>query len=465
MKTKSLPVLLALLALCVSPLVWAEDQSDSSSNSAVSSGGISLGGAVSTDDRVSTQTDPQLSFQEYRLELTADAKPTEAAKFHTEAWVRSAGLSPSSLSSTSSLFTTGGIAPVSVDLREAYFELSGFIFSNVDLKVGRQRIAWGTADKLNVVDNVNPLDLSDPWDFGRHLGSDGAQLNVYAGGLQISGLAVAQFAPAVLPSGLWATALMPSAVALPAGLTLGSVSSSVTLPGLSIANSLTAGVRVKGNLLGYDLSVSYLYGRQTLPVIDSITLTGVAPVVNAAMDLVYPQEHIFGADLAGSILGIGVWAEVAVFLPSEVTLTTDATEIIGGTPVQTTALASTPYVKYVVGGDYTFPGDVYLNGQFVHGLFQEAGVGNLNDYFAFNLEWHLLDEKVKLTLLSFIFEVRDWSDIPNNYAILAAPSISFHPMDNAELVVGFHWIQATNSTVFSALSGQNEVFAHARYSF
>jgi len=459
MKTKTLIALLGLLALGVSPLAWAEQQSDDKENR-----GITLGGAVSTDDRISTEADPQLSFQEYRLELAADAKPTDAAKFHAEAWVRSPGLSSSVVSGTD-LFSFGSAAPVVLDLREAYFELNGFIFDNVDLKVGRQRIAWGTADKLNVVDNVNPLDLSDPWDFGRHLGSDGAQLNMYAGGFQITALAVAQFTPAVLPAGQWATALMPSAVQTPPGLTLGDVSSTATLPGLSIANSLTAGLKVKGNLLGYDLSASYLYGRQSLPVIDSIVITSAGLLmVNAATGLVYPREHIFGADLAGSILGVGVWAEAALFLPQKIILTTDSSALGGGV-VQSTALDSTPYVKYVIGGDYTFPGDVYLNGQFVHGLFQEAGADNLNDYFSMDLEWRLFDGKVKLTLLSFIFEVRNWSDIPGNYAVLAAPSISIHPMDNAELVLGFHWIQATSSTVFGALSGQNEVFAHARYSF
>ncbi len=456
MKSRTLILLLGVLALGVSPAAWAE-QSDSNS------GGLSLGGAVSTDDRVSTQADPQLTFQAYRLELTADARPTDTAKFHAEAWIRSAGLSSSSVSAES-LFSTGGIAPVSLDLREAYFELHGFIFDTIDLKVGRQRIAWGTADKLNVTDNVNPLDLSDPWDFGRHLGSDGAQLSVYAGGLQITALAVAQFAPAVLPAGQWANALMPSALQAPPGLTLGTVSSTVTLPGLSIANSLTAGLKVKGNLLGYDLSVSYLYGRQSLPVIDTIALSLSGSAVNAAMDLVYPREHIFGADLAGSILGIGVWAEAAVFLPSEVILTTDSTAIGGGV-TKSTALTSTPYVKYVIGGDYTFPGDVYLNGQYVHGLFQEAGADSLNDYFSVGLEWRPFEGKVKISPLGLIFEVGDWKDIPHNYAIMAAPSISIYPVDNAELVIGFHWIQATSSTAFGALSGQNEVFAHARYSF
>ena len=460
MTTKALIVLLGLLTLWAGHSAWADQPQENTAT-----GGITLGGAVSADDRLSAQADPQLTFEAYRLELTADAKPTDAAKFHAEAWVRSAGLSPSSLSSTAGLFSTGGTAPVSLDLREAYFELNGFIFGGVDLKVGRQRIAWGTADKLNVTDNVNPLDLSDPWDFGRHLGSDGVQLNVYAGGLQVTALAVGQFAPAVLPAGQWASALMPSALQAPPGLTLGTVSSTVTLSGLSLADSVTAGLKVKGNLLGVDLSASYLYGRQSLPVLDRIVITpATLPAVNVATDLVYPREHVFGADLAGSVLGIGVWAEAAVFLPSEVTLATDTTAVGGGV-VESTALAATPYVKYVVGADYTFPADVYLNGQFVHGLFQEAGNGNLHDYFSLGLEWHLFDGKVTLAPLNIVLEVANWSDIPGSYAFLGAPSVSIHPMDNAELVLGFHWIQAAGSTAFSAMSGQNEVYAHARYSF
>ena len=460
MKNSPFAVLAIFLSVLIGPAAWAQQSADSGAP-----GALALGGAVSTDDRVSTEADPQLTFQEYRLELSADARPSDSARFHAEAWIRSAGLSPSSLSSTVSLFSPGGIAPVSLDLREAYFELNGFIFSNVDLKVGRQRIAWGTADKLNPTDNVNALDLGDPWDFGSHLGSDGVQLSVYEWGLQFTGVAVAQFTPAVLPTGNWATALMGQAIEAPAGLTLGTVSTSVTLPGLTLADSINAGLRIKGNLLGYDLSVSYLYGRQSLPVIDSevITMAGLT-AINVAANLVYPREHVFGADLAGSILGVGVWAEAAVFLPEKITLTQDSSGAGGGV-LQTTVLDSTPYLKYVVGGDYTFPGNVYLNAQFVHGLFQEAGTGNLHDYFSVNLDWSLLDGKLKLTPASFLFEVGNWSDIPHNYAILAAPAITIHPMDNAELAIGFHWIQAASSTVFGALSGQNEVFAHARYSF
>lgn len=459
MNKRVLAILLSLLAALGGTTAWAQESAQPAN------AGVVLGGAVSTDDRVSTQADPQLTFEAYRLEVAGDAKPTDAARFHAEAWVRSAGISPATLSSTAALFSTGSTAPVSLDLREAWFELNGFLFDAVDLKVGRQRIAWGTADKLNVTDNVNPLDLSDPWDFGRRLGSDGAQLNVYLGGLQITALAVAQLTPAVLPTGQWANALMPSSLQAPPGLSIAGVSSTVSLPGPSVASTVTTGVRMKGNLLGFDLSASYLYGRQTLPVIDRIVITpATLPSINVATDLVYPRQHVFGADLAGSVFGVGVWAEGAVVIPAEVTLTTDSTAI-GGTITQSTALASTPYVKYVVGADYTFAGNVYLNAQFVHGMFQESGAGNLNDYLSVGLEWRLFDEKVTIAPLNLVVEVHDWSDIPGTYALLGAPALTIHPMDNAELSVGLHWIQATNATVFGGMSGQNEVFAHARYSF
>jgi hypothetical protein len=189
-----------------------------------------------------------------------------------------------------------------------------------------------------------------------------------------------------------------------------------------------------------------------------------ASVANVTAELLYPREHVFGADMAGSIHGVGVWAEAAVFLPEKVILTTDLSALGRGV-LQSTALDSEPYVKWVVGADYSFPGNVYLNAQFLHGLFDEAGAANLEDYLSLDLEWRLFDDKLTLTPLSLLLEVSDWRDVPDNCAMLAAPSLTFHPMDNAELVIGFHWIQASSSTVFSGLNGKNEVFAHARYSF
>ena len=91
MKTSAFVTVIGLALAGLTSAAWAQEAD------LESPAGLLLGGAVSTDDRVSTQADPQLTFEAYRLELITDASPTEAAKFHAEAWVRSAGLSPSSL--------------------------------------------------------------------------------------------------------------------------------------------------------------------------------------------------------------------------------------------------------------------------------------------------------------------------------------------------------------------------------
>lgn len=430
----------------------------------IQAGGIRIGGQVRTDDRVSAESTPQMNYQEYRLDLTTEARPSDKARFFADAWVRSSGVQ-SNVSSSADLFNEGSVSPLNLLLREAYFEINGFIFDNVDIKIGRQRIAWGTADKLNPTDNVNPYDLEDIWDFGRHLGSDGVQLSVYAGDIQFTGVVIPVFTPAVLPAGDWAAALMPSSMQLPPGLTVAATTANVTLPSVSLAQSLTAGIKVKGSILGYDVSVCYLYARDSLPLVDNVVVTPVsASSVNVRTNLLYPREHIFGADMAGSILSVGVWAEAAVFLPEKVMLTTDTTALLGSVQ-ESVALDDTPYVKFVLGGDYTFPGNIYLNVQYVHGFFQERGADNLEDYFVFGLDWKLFDDKLKISPLGMVVEIKDWRDIPNNYAILAAPSIAFYPIDNAELIMGVHLIQGASSTTFGQLNNNNEVFLQARYSF
>jgi hypothetical protein len=449
----------ALSAACFTVTAAAADSLDTGSPSPA----LSIGGAVVTDGRFTTTPNPQVSYQEYRLNLAADARPTQQATFHAEAWLLTTGIS-SNITSSSDLFNLQNVVPLTLDLREAYFELKGFLLDSVDLKVGRQRIAWGTADRLNPTDNVNPYDLRDPWDFGRHLGSDGAQLSVYAGGLRLTGLVIGTFRPAVLPQGAWATALAPAASGVPSGVTVGTSTVSVSLPGASLLDSMTAGLKVKGSLLGWDLSASYLYGRQSLPAY-SINVTMTSPTTaNVATSLVYPREHVFGADLAGSIFGIGVWGEAAVFLPERVTQITDLTALGMGTQVST-VLDSAPYVKATVGADYTFPGDVYLNLQYLHGLFNEAGVSALQDYFAVGFEWKLFDGKLTLSPLSGMVEIRNWNDLAGSSAVIASPSFTVRPVDNAEIVIGLHWVQGGSGSTYGVLHDANEVFAQARYSF
>ncbi len=58
-------------------------------------------------------------------------------------------------------------SPLEIELKEAYLSYSQFLLPDLDLVLGKQRIAWGKADQFNPTDLLNPADLSDPLDFSK----------------------------------------------------------------------------------------------------------------------------------------------------------------------------------------------------------------------------------------------------------------------------------------------------------
>lgn len=52
-----------------------------------------------------------------------------------------------------------------LNLYEASVKVSRFLLPKLDLTIGKQRIAWGTADKVSVVDNLNPIDFANFFSF------------------------------------------------------------------------------------------------------------------------------------------------------------------------------------------------------------------------------------------------------------------------------------------------------------
>ena len=184
-------------------------------------------GYLQTDNRLRLCDDYEFSWQEYRLNLELEVKPSEKVKLYSEVWLRSWGFPE--VQTSADLFNKDRVLPWNLAFREAYLDLYGFISDNLDLRIGKQRIAWGTADKLNPTDNLNPPDLEDIWDFGRHLGSDGIKGSYYLGDFTFTGVYVPMFTPAVLPRGDWSAALSPS-MEMPAGLNLRNLTDSITMP-------------------------------------------------------------------------------------------------------------------------------------------------------------------------------------------------------------------------------------------
>lgn len=431
------------------PLVFSEESENS----------LKWSGYLQVDHRVLKETG-ELSFKEYRLDIQSEYRASENTKFFSDIWIRSLGFS--SVSSSSDLFSKEKVSPVNFEIREAYLDIYGFLTKNLDIRIGRQRIAWGTADKINPTDNINPDDFEDIWDIGRHLGSDGIKATYYIKNLTIQGVFIPDFTPAILPLPRWSSVLIPPIEIMEMGkdFQLRNVRDRVIMPEKRIEESMIAGIRISTNLAGYDFSLSYLYGRDDLPIINHLTIENIYPSkeIDVMANLVYPRMKVLGADFSGSIGEIGIWGEAGLFFPEEVKLTTSYPGLYN---FESTALSDSPYLKYTLGMDYTFKNGIYINTQFVHGFLHERGRKNLHDYITMQLEWKLFHEKLKIIPISGAMEIKD----KDNYAIIYYPSLEYRPFDNTLLTVGFRTISSKGSTNFGRLENMDEIFIKAKYSF
>ena len=431
---------------------------------------LKLSGELLTDQRFLLDTPHDWAWNENRLTLKLDKKITDNSKFYSEVWLRNIGLPD--INSSADLYNKNIVDPYNLEVREAYIQLFGFLSKNLDVKIGRQRITWGTADKLNPTDNLNPYDLEDILDFGRHRGSDAISLNYYFNSdFSLQAAYIPFFQPANMPIGIFANALNPT-MELPQGMILKNFTDIVLMPNYDIDESSTVGAKFKGFAAGFDFSLSYVWGRDGLPIGTYNTFTPVDTMggISIHSDLSFYRTHIFGADLAGSIGGVGVWAEAAAFLPeNKVVMTNNLSAMYPMSPVpvtqDTTVLEKKIYTKFVIGADYNFANGAYLNFQYMHGFINERGKDALNDYFFVRLEKKFFEDKLKIAPIGGGFIVSDWDDVENNYAIVYIPEVSYMATDNAEITLSAAIFDGKGNNMFANLKDYNMMMFKLKYSF
>jgi len=359
------------------------------------------------------------------------------------------------VNSLSDLNKKSKVEPWALKLKEAYMEIYDFLFNNLDLKVGKQRISWGTADGMNPTDNLNPEDLEDPLDFKRKLGVNSLKLSYYLGPFAFIGVAIPIFTPSILPSHLIAmqeTSQFP----LPLGMTLNDITDKVFLPEQKPENSMGA-IKIAWNVLSYDMSVSYFYGRDDIPIANRIDITSInVTAVDVNISMSYPKMHVIGYDLAGSIWDVGLWTELGCFIPEKIERNTYLNGIL---IQQETTLKDNPYFKYVIGSDYTFNAGFYINIQYIRGFFIERG-DNLGDYIMAGIEKKFLNDSLKTSLRSAV----EITDI-DNPGFMPSPEISYLPNDNTEVIIGAIILEGEEGTTFGQFKSLDEMYLKFKYSF
>lgn len=353
-----------------------------------------------------------------------------------------AGLFPEAESSAAPLRSE----PFDLLLTEASVKVSGFIHKNLDLTVGKQRVFWGTADGMNVVDNLNPVDLAnfftfDPDYFAQRRPQTAVNLEYHLGPasrLQLVWLLEQQVSP--LPRGFGA--LLAGGAGAAAEVHVASPE-----PLLGRTN---LGLRLATVLGKTDVGLTYYRGSFHLPVLTGWSLS--ADGLDLRYD--YPRQQVFGVDLAGEALGLGLWAEAAYIVPENIRGSASMPLPVDGGLVDfvsTFRIFERGWMRWVLGAEATLSwgSGLHLNVQYLRGFFDESAYstlagrafqrgkgmffGELGDYLLGRAEYKLLRGDLRLeanVLLEMQGDAAAW---------VFMPGMEYRASDAFSLRAGTFW--------------------------
>lgn len=315
--------------------------------------------------------------------LKGESKPSENIQGSFE--IRFKNENISEIQRLSDLKYRRYVEPASLQFYEGYIQFNSLFIKEMDLRFGKQRIAWGTADGFNPTDNFSPLDLEDPLDFKNKLSVWALSANIYYSSFDLQFVFQPLFEPALLPN---IQLVSPESNRIMQRYQNRLSEPLILLPEFRAKNFIYGlRLRYKGEL--FDISLSYFRGFGVIPVTRDIkietsgfALSSVTPVLS------YPLQDIVGFDIAMNLFDIGIFGEMAIVLPEGVELNyyvngnrlEDKDKKMFGIPENIISVEDRPYIKFAGGIDYTIRGGYYLNIQYVRGFFNELSYSAINNY-------------------------------------------------------------------------------------
>ncbi|MGC9042404.1 MAG: hypothetical protein ACP5KG_00965 [Myxococcota bacterium] len=345
-------------------------------------------------------------FNSNVLTLKGETRPNEHVSGRFELRFRNENISE--LKTIDDLKHRSYVEPVSLQLYEAYIQFSSIFIKEMDLRFGRQRIAWGTADGFNPTDNFSPLDLEDPLDFKNKLSVWAMNASIYYSSFDISLILQPVFEPSLLPN--------IALISTDSNQMLSQYRDRLQEPLILLpafkAKNFISGTRLKyrGDL--FDISASYYHGYMNIPVVRDIRIeTGGFALKSITPVLIYPSQDVLGLDFALNLFDIGLFGEASIVFPEEVVPVyyinnnriEDKDKKTYGIVESGVSVEDKPFVRFAGGLDYTFKGGYYVNIQYVRGFFNELSKSALNNYIFAYMKKDFFDSVLEIQP-SFGFE-------------------------------------------------------------
>jgi hypothetical protein len=408
----------------------------------------------------------RISRQENRVELYLSYQPNRHIQIVGD--IEPVFMGVSDVSTLDDLASRRMLTPFHVESDAAYVAVYDAL-PGLDVKIGRQVLLWGTADKFNPTNNLNPDDLEDRPLFTEPIANqmivaDFAPLDDR---LWFEAVYIPLFFPALLPPS--SSAALQDPKSIPPYLDQANIDKiaeaqdfmdtnecfttrvvgRVEQPEAHVENGQAA-FKVGSRLGQLDLSASYYYGRhdiplpyntktnQLFPCNDPMNVPDDGVYYQADAYLRYPRMHVVGLDFATQLpfLGnMGVWGEGGLFMPTQshslliqfpipIDVTPDDGIANSVTEVDGITVPTDPFLKVTAGLDYTLGKHVYLNGQYVRGFINEFGSSNMGNYLVAGTDLIFFGRH----LIFRLFGVTEFPDARSDqYAAAIAPDIIVVP--------------------------------------
>ncbi len=398
--------------------------------------------------------------------------------------------------------TQSMLTPFHIESDAAYIALLD-ILPGLDVKIGRQIVVWGTADKFNPTNNINSDDLEDRPLFTEPIANQMVVVD-YAplqDKLWFQGVYVPMFYPALLPPSA-AIALTDPQTPVPFAYASDSaklgrlqhlleiqpglvpeVVSHVHMPSRRFTSGQSA-IKLGTSLGGVDLTLSYYNGRHDIPT-PALVRSSRKPAdpncpntqkectYRSDVTLLYPRMQVLGFDFTTQVpflRNMGLWGEGALFFPQaqkldiEFPITYDVTSgpnddgitnPVKGMSGRT--IRSTPYIKATAGADFTFGKHVYVQAQYLRGFIDEFGADHIRNYLVAGTDLIFFGRH-------FIFRAFGVVDFPtgkgdNGSYVIYPELIVTPPWGSVTLELGSFFLLGKPDTKFGqAASGSSIVF-------
>ncbi|MBU0581167.1 MAG: hypothetical protein KKA19_08315 [Candidatus Margulisbacteria bacterium] len=331
------------------------------------------------------------------------------------------------------------------EIREVYLDwYSAF----GDFRLGKQIITWGMADENNPMDNINPVDLYDPFQEKneRKYGVFGIKTDQYFSDYTLTLVWLPGFKESRLPSSEY--------IDMPSTKTLGDP----RVPEDRYINTQYAARLLKRGQ-GLDWSISYYDGYEKIysPIEYILTLAGPVPA-----KLGYRRTKVTGVDFAADVFDFDVRGEAAYF----------NTEDIGGE----NDLVRNPYYQYIIGASYKFENDLKLGMNYAEEVLTridntEERELEENNFSRMGMQLCMFTPKAIVYTLEKEFvdqHIKIKGSIINDlkyYGAAAMTEFSWEALDNLTYSLGFSFFGGSSDSILGKIDQYDAGYLKIKYSF